>query len=114
MPLPAIVGASLIGGLIAKVAEKTIEVLFSRVFKKFAIIGVIAAAYFTAIYTLLNLGASYIASALAGMPSEISLIGLLLPSNASECISLIIGTEVAILTYSFAVKTFYMKLEVAR
>lgn len=114
MPIPAVLGLSALGGVITKVIEKAIDAIFSRTFKKFAIIALVASAYFTAIYTLLNLAASYISTSLAALPTEVSLIGLFLPSNTSECISLIISTEIALLTYSFAVKTFYMKLEVAR
>lgn len=114
MPVPAIVGAAALGGLITKVIEKTVEFVFSRTFKRIAFVAVMAAGYMAAITVLMNMASSIFNDMLSGLPPLAMSVGFLLPSNTAACLTAILSTEIAVLTYTLTIKTFNLKLEAVK
>lgn len=115
MPIPiAAVGIAALGAVITKVIEKTVDFIFSKTMKHLLIFGVVVAGYAAAIATLMSYGSSLASDLISAMPPEISSIGVLLPSNTSTCLGVVIATEMACITYVLTVRAFRIKLEAVR
>lgn len=106
MAVPALLGLAALGGLIGKIVEKVIDAFFSRTLKKLLVFGTIIIAIGAAINLLLSFIGSQLKPLLSGLPPEIvGFLGAALPSNTSECLSAVVATQIACLTYSLTIKS---------
>ena len=112
MPVPifAVAGLSALVAFFQAVIKSAIEYMFTKGFKRLVYFGLFATAIFTALGLFYTKVSGFLSSALAGMPSEIQMIGYVLPANTGVCITALVGMEVAGITYSLVMKTINIKM----
>jgi hypothetical protein len=114
MAVPALVGLAALGGLVTKVVEKLVDFTFTRLAKRLAVLTVIVAGLFTAVYTFLSLVEGLVSPLLSEIPPELATMGYFFPSNTQACLSAIVATELAVLSYTLTIKALNAKFKVVQ
>lgn len=110
LPILAMAGIGAATAFFQSVFKEVITFLFTKGFKRLVYFAAFATAIYAAISLFYSSVSGYLASVLSGMPSEIQMIGYVLPSNTGTCITALIGLEVAGLTYAFAMDVIKVKM----
>ena len=112
MAVPAILGLGALSGLIGTLTRVVAGFFIASAVKKLTILATYVTVTYFATDALLGFLDGIVASLLAGAPPEIALIGIALPSNTGECISLIISTEITCLTYALTMRSLETQIQI--
>ena len=105
MPVPlAVVGIGALWAALSAILMKIVELFFTKMVKRVAILVIIVAAVYVAITTLLSLLSSVLVPLIDAVPYVGETLGMALPSNTQACIAAVIAVELACLTYSLTIK----------